>query len=109
MMLVACAIVHGKPPEVFLADDIETLNWVLAIRLVAQSRARDFSPSVRDALRAALLEERWGDALMDWISASGQAVDVYPSFEVYGAEQLTAELGAAELQFTPLFRDESAG
>lgn len=31
--IVACAIVHDDPPEVFIAEDIETLNWILALKL----------------------------------------------------------------------------
>ncbi len=46
---------------------------------------------------------------MDWICASGQVVDVNPSFEVCRVEQLRADLGPAGLQFTRLFGDESAG
>ena len=33
--LVACAVVRDDPPRVFVAQDIDTLNWVLACQLVA--------------------------------------------------------------------------
>jgi hypothetical protein len=105
-MIVCCAIVHGDTPEVFLADDLDTLHWVLALQLVAQSRAEDFSPSTRETLREALLEERWADAVVEWMSSTGQAVDVYPSFDVYTAAALPPDLAMIELQFTPLFRND---
>jgi hypothetical protein len=28
--LIACAVVRDDPPQVFVAEDLETLNWVLA-------------------------------------------------------------------------------
>jgi len=105
-MLVSCAVVHGTPPQVFLADDLDTLNWVLALQLVAQSRAEDFAEAVRHDLREALLDERWGDAVAGWITATGQAVDVFASYDVHEHDRLPPELAAVELQFTPLFRAE---
>jgi hypothetical protein len=104
-MIVACAIVHDDPPTALLADDIDTLQWVLAIKLVAQSRSDTFKGSTREQLRAALLDERWADAVLEWISATGVAVDVFPSFDVYSADRLPPDVAAVELQFTPLFRD----
>lgn len=103
-MLVSCAVVHGTPPQVFLADDLDTLNWVLALQLVTQSRAEDFDALVRRELREALLDERWGDAVATWITATGQAVDVFASFDLYEHDRLPPDLAAIELQFTPLFR-----
>ena len=35
--LVACAVVRDDPPRVFVAQDIDTLNWVLACQLVAKT------------------------------------------------------------------------
>lgn len=31
---VACAVVRDDPPQVFIAEDQDTLNWVLALRLI---------------------------------------------------------------------------
>jgi len=106
-MMVCCAIVHGDTPDVFLADDLETLHWVLALQLVAQSRADLFTEGTRTVLRDALLDERWADAVVEWMSATGQAIDVYPSFAVYTADTLPPDLALIELQFTPLFRGDS--
>jgi hypothetical protein len=106
-MLVCCAIVHGDTPDIFLADDLETLHWVLALQLVAQSRADQFTEGTRSVLRDALLDERWADAVTEWMSATGQAIDVYPSHVVFSANSLPADLAAIELQFTPLFRRDT--
>jgi hypothetical protein len=101
--IVACAVVHGDPPTVFLAEDMATLNWVLALRLVAQVPAEELRPGLREALRESLLAEQWGEAVEMWMSRCQDAVDVYPSYDCYVAAEL--ELAAQELQFSPLFRD----
>lgn len=33
---VACAVVRDEPPEVFVEDQ-DTLNWVLALKLIART------------------------------------------------------------------------
>ena len=79
---VACAVVRDNPPQVFIADDQETLNWVLALRLIAVTPGRELSDGLRDLLRAALREERWGDAVELWMRNRPE-VDVYSSYELY--------------------------
>lgn len=99
----ACAIVHGDPPQVFAADDMDALNWVLALRMVATTPADSVPEGTRETLREALLEERWADAVMTWMSHQHVVVDVYPSMDLFTAKDVA--LAAFELQFTPLFRD----
>ncbi len=94
-------MVREDPPRVFLAEDLDSLNWVLALRLIANTPSRDLAPEVRDELRGALLEERWGDAVVAWIERTGVPVDVYPSMELSQAGDV--ELASLELQFQPLF------
>jgi hypothetical protein len=101
--LIACAVVRDDPPRVFVAEDQDTLNWILALRLIAQMPGRDLPSHLRDALRTALRDERWADAVELWMH-NGTEVDVYPSFEFYMASDV--ELAAQELDFTPLFRDQ---
>jgi hypothetical protein len=100
---VACAVVRDDPPRVFVARDLATLNWVLACKLVATTPGRDLPPGVRDSLRQALMEERWGDAVFAFIDRTGVAVDVYESTDLHGA--VDAAVGPLELQLTPLFKD----
>lgn len=99
----ACAVVHGDPPMVFVAEDVETLQWVLALKLIAATPAKAMPPYVVEPLREALLEERWGDAVILWMNMQSDVIDVYPSFDFYRARDV--EVGGAELQFRPLFRD----
>lgn len=99
--VVACAIVHDEPPVALVADDIDTLHWVLALQVVAQTPARVLEPHVVRELRQALIEERWGDAVEMWMAVQPGTVDVYPSYDLYGPSDVA--LGAQELQFTPLF------
>jgi plasmid stability protein len=99
---IAVAIVRDEPPEVFVAEDQETLNWVLALRLIAATPGGDLEADLRDRLRQALREERWGDAVEMWISARA-IVDVYPSHPLHTEHDV--ELAAQELEFSPLFTD----
>ena len=101
--VVACAVVRDDPPRVFVAEDLATLNWVLACQLVATTPGADLTAGERDALRRALREERWGDAVFALISRTGVAVDVYESTELHAAGE--ADVGPLELQLTPLFTD----
>jgi uncharacterized membrane protein len=101
--VVACAVVRDDPPRVFVADDMETLHWVLACQLVATTPGRDLPPGERESLRQALREQRWGDAVFAFIARTGTAVDVYESTELHSAAD--AAVGPLELQLTPLFAD----
>lgn len=99
---VACAVVRDDPPQVFIAEDQETLNWVLALRLIARIPGHELADGLRDRLRQALRDELWGDAVEMWMQNRPE-VDVYPSFELYTERDV--ELAAQELEFTPLFKD----
>ena len=101
--VVAYAVVHEDPPRVFIADDMETLNWVLALKLIVPTDRNRLPDGVRDILRGALSEERWGEAVAAWITYTGIAVDVYPSTELYEERDVT--LASLEMQFGPLFED----
>ncbi len=98
---MACAVVRDDPPRVFVAEDLDTLNWVLACQLVAKTPGHELPAGERDALRLALQEQRWGDAVFAFIARTGIAVDVYESTELHCA--VDAAVGPLELQLTPLF------
>ncbi|CAN5478756.1 hypothetical protein BH10ACT2_BH10ACT2_19760 [soil metagenome] len=100
--LVACAIVRDDPPQVFIAEDEATLNWVLALRLIARTPGNELPPGLRDQLRSALRNEQWGQAVELWMHSRPE-VDVYPSLTLYAASDV--ELAAQELEFTPLFKE----
>lgn len=98
---VACAVVRDDPPTVYAAEDLETLNWVLALKLVAASPVADLPEAVRGELREALGSERWGDAVELWMLHRDVVVDVYPSMQFFVPSDV--ELAPIELQFTALF------
>jgi len=87
----------------FIAEDIETLNWVLALKLIARTPGNEVPDELRAPLRAALVDERWGDAVELWMRVHPGEIDVYPSYDFFTAEDM--DLAAEELQFTPLFED----
>jgi hypothetical protein len=99
---IACAVVRDDPPLVFVAEDQETLNWVLALRLIACTPGCDLPDSLRNQLRRALRDEQWGEAVQLWMQNRPE-VDVYPSFDLYTSGDV--ELAAQELDFTPLFTE----
>ncbi len=103
MNYVACAVVRDDPPYVLIAEDQETLNWVIALKLIARTPGIEIAVELRDRLRSALRDEQWGEAVELWMGGNGPAVDVYSSFELYGVSDV--EMAAHELDFTPLFRE----
>ncbi len=102
MASVAYAVVHTEPPSIFLADDIDLLHRVLALEVVARTDPALLGPRV-DAIREALLEERWGDATVEWIRATSTGIDVYDGKNVYTDDDLPADMIGVQLQFTRLF------
>ncbi len=108
MALVAYAVVHTEPPSIFLADDIDLLHRVLALEVVARTDPVLLGPRAAE-IRAALLEERWGDATVAWIRGTGTGIDVYDGKSVYSHDDLPAEMIGAQLQFTRLFSQDDVG
>ncbi|SUZ78936.1 uncharacterized protein METZ01_LOCUS31790, partial [marine metagenome] len=97
--------VRSEPPQVFLATDVDVLHRVLAAELVARTPVDAIADSDMESVRKALLDERWGDAVLAWIDLMGVEVDVYTHLHVYTADDLPADLIGAQIQFAPLFRD----
>jgi hypothetical protein len=73
------------------------------VRRGASTDPRSLPAATVASIRDALLDERWGDAVSLWMSATATVVDVYPSFDLHQTRDI--ELAEAELQFRPLFRD----
>ncbi len=103
----AFAVVRGEEPRIFLAENATVISRLLALELVANESPSTFSSqSQLVATRAALLEERWADALLLWISATGLAVDVYPeTLTVWTEDDLDEEQAAFEIRMSPLFEE----
>lgn len=104
----AYAVVREDVPKVYLANDAQVLSRVLALQLVAQLKADSVrSPSRLEEMRAALLEERWGDALMGWIEETDTPVDVYDeALPVWSEAALDAEQASMEIRMAPLFAED---
>lgn len=98
----AVAIVRSDPPQVFLAEDAEVLGRVLAVQLVAQTAPQQLGSSLNE-VREALLEERWADAVLAWMSATGEVVDAYPDDLVWTEAELDAAATALEIRLSPVF------
>jgi hypothetical protein len=105
----AYAVVREEEPKVFLAEDADVLARVLALQVVAQLPAATVKSSARlEEMRSALLEERWGDALVAWIEETDTPVDVYDeSLTVWTNEALDAEQASMEIRMSPLFGEGS--
>ena len=105
MSAVAYAVVRDEPPTVYAADTIDVLQRLLALEVVARSLPVDLDVKARERMRKALLDERWADAVVEWIGATGVAIDVYTHLHVYSDDDLPNDLIGAQLQFAPLYRD----
>ena len=102
---VAYAVVRDEPPTVYAADSIDVLQRLLALEVVARSVPNDLEVKARERMRKALLEERWADAVVEWIDTTSTGIDVYTQLHVYSEDDLPSELIGAQLQFAPLFGD----
>jgi hypothetical protein len=102
---VAYAVTQESEPRVFLAEDATVLSRVLAVELVAATTPSTLSRIDLESMRRALLEERWADAVTQWISATGIYVDAYPSERVWNERQLDEERAGLELRVAPIFDD----
>ncbi|MGH2786397.1 MAG: hypothetical protein ACRDJV_00625 [Actinomycetota bacterium] len=105
----AYAVVREEDPKVFLAESADVLSRVLALQVVAQVPAATVRSSARlEEMRSALLEERWGDALVAWIEETDTPVDVYDeALTVWSNEGLDAEGASMEIRMAPLFEEEA--
>jgi len=105
MTAVAYAVVRDEPPTVYAAETMEVLQRLLALEVVARSVPSNLDVKSRERMRKALLDERWADAVVEWIDTTGVAIDVYTHLHVYSDDDLPNDLIGAQLQFAPLYRD----
>jgi hypothetical protein len=105
-MRLAYAVVRDNPPDVHAAENLDVLHRVLALHVVAATPASSLPDGVPATIRAALLDERWADAVTEWMQYSKLAVDVYDDLRVWTDADVDRDLIGVELQFAPLFLDE---
>lgn len=90
----------------FIAEDEYVLARLVALNVVASTRAEDLpSREAVEELRKCLLEERWADAIFLWLELSGIVIDAYPDEIVWTESALDTERAALEIRMSPLFRD----
>ena len=105
---VAIAILRSDPSEAYIAENAEVLSRVIALQIVARTPPGDIADaSALEALREALLQERWGEALALWIQHGGDAVDVYDDVEVWTDEALDEDHASLEIRMAPIFGEDS--
>ena len=103
MAVVAYAVVHSDPAAIYVASDIEVLQRVIALEVIARTDPRLLGGSV-EPIRFALMDERWAAAAAEWIAATGIGIDVYTNISVYDHDDLPQDLMGPQLQFSRLFR-----
>lgn len=100
---VAVAVLRTDPPEVYLASDPEVLGRVLAVQVVARTKATDLPERALQQIRAALLAEEWAEAVATWIGATGVVVDAYPDDDIWTDARLDADATSLEIRMSPVF------
>ncbi len=99
----AYAVRRSDPDQPLLADSQDTLNKVIALRWIAEWAPEN--DGAADTVRAALLDERWDDAVLDWMAATGEVVDVFPfGLEIHEAGDYPDGEFGPRVQTSPLFR-----
>lgn len=101
----AYAVVRGEEPRVFLAESAAVISRVLGVELVAATAPeRIGDPALLREIRDALLDERWADALVAWMKATGEVVDVYEGYvPVWTEDELDAARASFEVRMSRLF------
>ncbi|HVR78413.1 MAG TPA: hypothetical protein VMS99_08480 [Acidimicrobiia bacterium] len=104
---VAVAVTREDPPRLIVATDDDVLSRAIATKVIAQEDPGTFEEAELKAIRSALLEERWSDAVAMWIETTAASVDVYPDEEILRQEDLTTEAAAFSIRLSRLFADEN--
>jgi hypothetical protein len=100
----AFAIVKGDPPQMLLAENAAVISRLVALQVVAGADPAQFSPAELEDLRAALLEERWADAVLIWMETTGTFIDVYEEYvPVWTEAELDEEFASMEIRVSRIF------
>ena len=98
----AYAVRHRQPLDPLFAEDLDTLHKVIAIQWISTWQPTHHEQAER--VRAALLAENWSDAVVEWMSSTGEVVDVYPhGVEIHRASDVPDEEFGLRIQTSPLF------
>lgn len=100
----AYAVRRSDPEQApLLADCQETLNKVIALRWIGEWQPAHDDEAAE--VRQAILDERWSDAVIGWMNATGEVLDIYPfGLEIHEARDYPDDEFGPRVQTTPLFR-----
>lgn len=99
------AIVRSDPHQVLVATDTDVLTHLVALKVVATTDSRSLPGHLVDNIQTALLDERWGDAVTEWVRATGESLDAYPDEEVWSDESLENAMASFEVRMAPIFNE----
>ena len=102
---VAVAMTHGESPRVLIAESTEVLSRAIALFWVASTPSEQVPETDLSAIRRALLDENWSEAVLHWMSSAGDVVDAYPDETMWTDERLDAETASMEIRVAPIFRE----
>lgn len=102
---VAWAAVYDDPVQVFVASDEFVLTRVLALEVVARAQPSNLGGRALALIRDALLEERWADAVAEWVTATATRLDAYPDEELWTTAAVEEELLSMQVRLRPIFED----
>jgi len=71
--------------------------------VVARASAASLGDRDLELIRDAQLEERWGEAVALWVSATDTRLDAFPDEELWTAEAVEEELVSLQVRLSPIF------
>ncbi|MFQ5556352.1 MAG: hypothetical protein ACE5GB_02415 [Acidimicrobiales bacterium] len=102
----AYAIVKTDPPRLFLAENAAVISRLIALMVVAHEEPARLAAGRAAVIRDALLEERWADAVVAWMSATDTFIDIYEEYvRVWTELDLDAELASMEIRMARIFEE----
>ncbi len=88
-----------------LATNADVLNRLVALKVVATTDPKGLPAELLHSIQAALLAERWGDAVTDWMLATGETLDAYPEEDVWSDEILGTDVTPFEIRMARIFNE----
>jgi hypothetical protein len=98
-------VVHGDPPDVYIAQDEYVLTRLLAVHVVASTDPGGVPAASLTRIRTALLEDRWPDAVGEWIEAMNTPIDVHADVAIWTEPDLDLERASLEMRVARIFGD----
>ena len=95
-----------EPPEVYVADDIDTLYRGLALQVVAATPGSTIPVGQRERIREAIVDERWGDAVSEWRGPTFPSTSSQRARGWTGIAFAEPEVAGLELRLQPLVEND---